>query len=50
MEMVQAALRLAEGRLKELKMSARSRETILRNLREEWAEQEKRMRFDHQVG
>ena len=47
--MVQAALRLAEGRVRELSMTARSRESVLSSLREEWALQEKRMRTEHQV-
>ena len=49
LEMVQAALRLAEGRVRELVMTARSRETVLSSLRSEWTEQEKRMRNEHQV-
>ena len=49
LEMVQAALRLAEGRVQELSMTARSRESFLSSLREEWALQEKRMRTEHQV-
>ena len=49
LEMVQAALRLAEGRVRELVMTAQSRESVLSSLREEWAEQEQRMRTDHQV-
>ena len=49
LEMVQAALRLAEGRVRELSMTARSRESVLSSLREEWALQEKRMRTEHQV-
>ena len=49
LEMVQAALRLAEGRVRELSMTARSRESVLSSLREEWSLQEKKMRSEHQV-
>ena len=49
LEMVQAALRLAEGRVRELSMTARSRESVLSSLREEWSLQEKRIRTEHQV-
>ena len=49
LEMVQAALRLAEGRVRELVMTSQSRESVLSSLREEWAGQERRMRADHQV-
>ena len=49
LEMVQAALRLAEGRVREMVMTARSRESVLSSLRNQWAGQEKRMRNEHQV-
>ena len=49
LEMVQAGLRLAEGRVRELVMTARSREAVMDSLRDEWAEQEERMRSEHQV-
>ena len=49
LEMVQAALGLAEGRVSEMVMTLRSRESFLSSLRNEWAEQEKRMRNEHQV-
>ena len=49
LEMVQAALRLAEGRVREMVMTAGARESVLSSLRNEWAEQEKRMRNEHQV-
>jgi hypothetical protein len=49
LEMVQAALRLAEGRVREMGMTARSRESVMSSLRNEWGEQEKRMRNEHQV-
>ena len=47
--MVQAALRLAEGRVREMGMTARSRESVMTSLRSEWEEQETRMRNEHQV-
>ena len=49
LEMVQAALRLAEGRVREMGMTARSRESVMTSLRNEWEEQETRMRNEHQV-
>ena len=49
LEMVQAGLRLAEGRVRELGMTARSREAVMDSLRDEWAQQEERMRSEHQV-
>jgi hypothetical protein len=47
--MVQAALRLAEGRVREMVKTAQSQESVLSSLRNEWAGQEKRMRNEHQV-
>ena len=47
--MVQAALRLAEGRVREMVMTARSQESAMTSLRNEWEEQETRMRNEHQV-
>jgi hypothetical protein len=44
LEMVQAALRLAEGRVREMVMTARSQESVLSCLRNEWAGQEKIIR------
>ena len=49
LEMVQAALRLAEEKVREMVMTARSQESVLSSLRNEWKEQEKRVRNDHQV-
>ena len=49
LEMVQAALRLAEGRVREMAMTSRSKESVMSSLRNEWAGQEKRMRNKHQV-
>ena len=49
LEMVQAALRLSEGRVRELGMNARSRESLLTTLKDEWSQQEQRMRNENQV-
>ena len=49
LEMVQAALRLAEGRVREMGMTGRSRESVMSSLRNEWEEQETRMRSEQQV-
>ena len=49
LEKVQTDLRIAEGRVKNLLMAGRSREAVMDTLKDEWTEQEKRIKSEHQV-
>lgn len=47
-EVVQAELRLEQGRVKELKQQDKARENLVTSLREEWVEKEEHMKKEHQ--
>ena len=49
LEKVQTDLRIAEGRVKNLLMAGRSREAVMDTLKDEWTEQEERIKSEHQV-